>query len=287
MAQSKEPQATRMESADEILQAIAARKARRAPGGGNAPTPHTKGVPPLPGIPSVAEAQRDRPVQRPPMALLCILDDGKQEGEWVRLRADRTTLGRTDGDVRIVHDMQMSAQHAEIVREATPTGWRWLLQDCGSTNGTFVRVGSTVLRNNNELLLGQGRYRFEAGMAPGSAGPAIELSGATQMPQTAALKGLVPSLVEITAAGAVQRFVLTLPEYWFGSDPRSATIVRLDDPFVDAQHARFFRDQSGQWHAANNGSINGLWLRIKAIPLDKSCHFRLGEQRFIFRAPES
>jgi pSer/pThr/pTyr-binding forkhead associated (FHA) protein len=221
------------------------------------------------------------------MALLCILDDGKQDGELVRLRADRTTIGRSAGDVRIPHDVQMSSQHAEIVREALPTGWRWVLQDLGSTNGTFIRVGSTVLHNLSELLLGQGRYRFEAGMAPPSGGPAADMSGATQMPQTAALKGLVPSLVEFTSAGVVQRFPLTLPEYWFGSDPRAASIVRHNDPFVDAQHARFFRDRSGQWHAANNGSINGLWLRIKAIPLDKSCHFRLGEQRFIFRVSES
>ena len=32
-----------------------------------------------------------------------------------------------------------------------------------------------------------------------------------------------------------------------------------------------------------NGSLNGLWLRVDRIPLDTSCQFRLGEQRFLFR----
>ncbi len=222
------------------------------------------------------------------MALLCVLDDGKQDGEWVRLRADRTSIGRSEGDVRIPHDVQMSARHAEIVREQTATGWRWLLHDAGSTNGTYVRIGSTVLRNGNELRIGQGRYRFEVA-TPGAitASPPENTGGFTQMPLPGTVRSLVPSLVEITAAGPMQRYSLTLPEYWLGRDPTQASIIRPVDPFIDAQHARFFRDKSGQWHVANNASINGLWLRIKTIPLDKACQFLLGEQRFIFRVRES
>ena len=51
---------------------------------------------------------------------------------------------------------------------------------------------------------------------------------------------------------------------------------------MDAQHARLHRDK-GQWYVTNNGSLNGLWLRVKSIPLEKACQFRLGEQRFLFR----
>jgi pSer/pThr/pTyr-binding forkhead associated (FHA) protein len=284
MSQNKEPEPTRLESAEEIHQALSARKARRQAG--------QKTPPPLPGgstgqASSVPDAHRERPTQRPPMALLCILDDGKQDGEWFRLRADRTVIGRADGDIRIPHDVQMSTHHAEIVREQTTTGWRWLLHDAGSTNGTFVRIGNTVLRNYNELLIGQGRYRFEAGIAPPQGIAAPETSGTTQMPQPGLMRALVPALVEITAAGPVQRFPLGLPEYWFGRDPGSSSIVRPDDPFVDPQHARFFRDKAGQWHVENNASVNGLWLRIKTIALDKACQFRLGEQRFLFRMWQS
>ncbi len=272
MSQSKEPEPTHLESAEEIHRALAARRTRLQRPITGQPLP-----PPLPTIP---ETQRERPTQRPPMARLCILDDGKQDGEWVRIRTDRTVIGRADGDVRIPHDVQMSSRHAEIVREQTPTGWRWLLHDLGSTNGTFVRIADTVLRNYNEFLIGLGHYRFEAAMMPPAVAATPEGSGVTQMPQPVVARALVPALVEITPAGPVQRFQLTLPEYWVGRDPATCGIVRADDLFVDAQHAR---DRNGQWHVENNASVNGLWLRIKSIRLEKACQFRLGEQRFLFR----
>jgi hypothetical protein len=279
MSPIREPEPTRLESADEILDAINARKGWWVA---------TNGTPRAGPAHAAAHAQRERPTQRPPLALLCILDDaGKQEGEWVRLRAERTVIGRSDGDVRIAHDVQMSARHAAIVREQAPAGWRWTLHDLGSTNGTLVRVGTTILHNANELLVGQGRYRFEEAMSAANVAPSPDRNGGTQLPQPAVLGTLVPALVEMTPAGPGQRVPLALPEYWLGSDPESAAIVRQGDPFVDARHARFFRDMRGQWHVANNASVNGVWLRIKSIGLDRACQFRLGEQRFLFRVCES
>src|SRR4051794_9083594 len=146
MAQQQEPEPTRLESAAEIIKALEARKARRQQ---PAPPP-AAGTPTTPYFPVVPEPKRERPVQRPPLGLLCIVDDGTQEGEWLRLRGERTVIGRSDGDVLIPHDVQMSGRHAEIVREMTAKGWRWLLRDLGSTNGTFVRIGMTVLRQDNE-----------------------------------------------------------------------------------------------------------------------------------------
>src|SRR4051812_2229801 len=107
---------TRMESSDEIQAALHA--ARAAPADGE------------PGL--------ERPLQRPPVALLCVIDDGKADGEWLRLRADRHVLGRVDGDVRVPHDALMSAAHAELVREKAKRGYQWALNDLGSTNGTWV-----------------------------------------------------------------------------------------------------------------------------------------------------
>lgn len=288
MAQQREPEPTRLESAEEILKALEARKARKL----QAATPRRPGGPPPPPRPAVSEAKRERPSQRPPMALLCILDDGpvdgKHDGEWIRLRTERILIGRTSGDVRIPHDGQISGEHAEIVREWSGNNWRWSLRDIGSTNGTFVRIGSTLLRHENEFLVGQGRYRFEvAAPAAGGLTAAYEpdAGGVTQMPQagSGALRTMLASLVEVGPAGPLQRFPLSLPEYWIGREPREGAIVRGDDPYAEAQHARLYRDRSGQWHVANNGSLNGLWLRVKSIPLEKACQFRLGEQRFLFR----
>ncbi|MFM9058303.1 MAG: hypothetical protein ACKOSQ_04150, partial [Planctomycetaceae bacterium] len=58
-----------------------------------------------------------RPLFRPPVPRLTILDDGEQAcGQTVRLREEVTVIGRTDGDVRLPHDMLVSTRHAEIVR---------------------------------------------------------------------------------------------------------------------------------------------------------------------------
>jgi hypothetical protein len=277
-------EATRLESDDEIRQAIQARHARLKAQA----KPPALGAPaktPAAG-PAEVEAQAERPVQRPPLAYLCVLDDGKLDGELVRLRAERTVLGRIEGDVRIPHDGLISGRHAEIVRQHGPKGWRWLLADLQSTNGTFVRIGSTPLRHGNELLIGSGRYRFEASAAETGAAAADQTAArqTTQAWSNEPMRHLVPSLVEVTPAGPVQRFSLTLPEYWIGRDPAGCPIARPDDVLANARHARFYRDANGQWHVENNKSLNGLWLRIaEPMPLGGTCQFRLGEQRFIFR----
>jgi pSer/pThr/pTyr-binding forkhead associated (FHA) protein len=218
-----------------------------------------------PGPPEADEPEPrpERPVARPPTARLCVLDDDGGEGEWVRLRADRTVIGRTEGDVRIPHDPLLSARHADVAREWAGNGYRWVLVDLRSTNGTFVRIGSTVLRHGAELVFGTGHYRFEA-EAEGPQGP-------------------VPALVELSPAGAVNRFPLTLEEFWVGRDARRCAIARPDDALLNARHARLYR-RGDRWHVENNHTLNGVWLRITEMTLGDSCQFRLGEQKFLFRS---
>jgi pSer/pThr/pTyr-binding forkhead associated (FHA) protein len=216
------------------------------------------------------------------MALLCILDDGRPDGEKVRLRGDRCVLGRTEGDVVIPHDAMMSGRHAELLRQKTSSGYRWVLNDLGSTNGTFVRVGKSLLHNQAEFLVGRGRYRFDAGAA--SAAPADSVP---QLGTTVAWGGpsasILPSLVEISSAGPGQRVALAAAEIWIGRDALACQVVRADDLTVNARHARLFRDARGSWHVENNKSLNGLWLRVEQMPLAEHCQFRLGEQHFVFR----
>jgi pSer/pThr/pTyr-binding forkhead associated (FHA) protein len=274
---------TRLESDDEIRLALQAGRARRAaqlkqpPSDSEATTVEQHDL----------EVQAERPVERPPIAMLCILDDDKSDGEWLRLRGDRTVIGRTEADVRITHDGLISGQHAEIIRQRSSNGFRWVLVDLQSTNGTYVRIGSTPLRHENEVLVGSGRYRFEAGAIPepsaaSESGPSAQ---ATRAWASEPMRVLVPSLVEITPAGPVQRFMLTLPEYWIGRDPQQCTIPRPADILVSPRHARLHRDAKGHWHIENNKSLNGLWFRVgEPIPLGNACRFRMGEQQFIFRA---
>jgi pSer/pThr/pTyr-binding forkhead associated (FHA) protein len=276
---SEPVEGTRLESDEEIRQALQARRARLA---APAPAAQQGAQAKAPIIaPVEVEPQAEQPVLRPPVALLCALDDGKADGEWVRLRADRTVIGRTEGDVRIPHDGAISGQHAELVRQRVASGYRWFLVDLKSTNGTFVRIGNTLLRHENELLIGTGRYRFEAAAAAAAPSQASTAMQTTQAWSGAPIHALVSSLVEMGPAGPVRRINLTLPEYWIGRDAKSCPIARPDDVFVNA---RLYRDVKGQWHIENNKSLNGLWLRIgEPMPLGCACQFRMGEQRFIFR----
>jgi pSer/pThr/pTyr-binding forkhead associated (FHA) protein len=264
---------TYLESDDEIRQAIQARQAAK-PKTGKAQDP------------AIDDAvRRERPQERPPLGLLCILDDGKADGDWVRLRSERCVIGRTEGDVRVVHDSMMSSRHAEIVRERTASSFRWHLKDLSSTNGTYVRVGSTVLMDQAEILVGRGRYRLETGIGQATTTDAPDLlKGGTVGWADESARSLIPTLVEIAPGGAGQRFTLSQTEYWIGRDPKSCSIVRPDDVLVNARHARLYRDAKGLWRIENNKTVNGLWLRVDQIPLSGSCQFRLGEQRFIFRA---
>jgi hypothetical protein len=264
---AEEPE-TRLESADEIRRAI---KARRAP----APK----------GAAEAADATAFRPTRRPPLTLLCILDDASEDGEWVRLRRERVVLGRVEGDIVIPHDTMMSSRHAELVRRQDQGRTRWLLTDLQSTNGTFVRVGNALLKPGQELLIGSHCYRFDAATSAAITDPKnvrpVEGTVGGWMGVTPA--DLVPSLVELTPKGEGQKFFLNRPENWLGADPQACSVVIANDPYVSPQHARIFRDTKGAWHAANNKSLNGIWLRVERAPLEGTCQFQLGEQRFLLR----
>src|SRR5262249_17585279 len=135
--------ATRLESVEEIQRAIRARAA-----------PAPSGTPPaVPALPPPAETPVFRPARRPSMALLCVHDDGSEDGEVFRLRTDRVVIGRSEGDIVIPHDTMMSSRHAELARQLDDGRQRWFLTDLQSTNGTYVRVSNAILKNAHHPLL--------------------------------------------------------------------------------------------------------------------------------------
>jgi pSer/pThr/pTyr-binding forkhead associated (FHA) protein len=227
-----------------------------------------------------------RPLHRPPIALLCILDDGRDDGEWVRLRGDRVVIGRAEGDVIIPHDDMISGRHAELTRQQESGRCRWYLTDLKSRNGTYVRVGSGLLKHGQELLIGSRRFRFDAlPQVGGSDSPDAEADrpAKTRGWQALSAAELAPSLVELLPQGEGERHSLKNAETVVGRDPRACTIVLAGDPSVNPQHARIHRDRKDRWHIENTRSLNGVWLRIEQMPLDGTCQFQLGEQRFQLR----
>jgi pSer/pThr/pTyr-binding forkhead associated (FHA) protein len=224
-----------------------------------------------------------RPTQRPPIALLIILDDGKGEGEIVRLRGDRFVIGRTEGDLLIPHDPQISGRHIEITRQRSGEKYRWVVTDLQSTNGLFIRVSRTVLADKAEILVGMGRYRFET---PGSNFPETADSLSPDSPPAAtrpvgidAASLMHPALVELVGGRMLSRLPLATSEYWIGSDPTCA-ICRGSDPYIEPRHIRLYRETNGAWYAQNNKTSNGLWIKVPQISVTDSCSFQIGEQRF-------
>jgi hypothetical protein len=254
-------QPTRLETDDDIREALQARRDGRA-----------------------AETPLYRPAQRPPLALLCVLDDGGDDGEWVRVRTDRFVVGRTEGDLRVPHDALMSARHAELTRAGGDGGPLWLLADLDSTNGTFVRVGSAVLKSGQEFIVGRSRYRFDAGAADAPGAPPAGGGATRSWHADRELAGL-PTLTELAPTGDGPRLPLTRAEYWVGRDAQACAVVPRGDPYVCPRHARLYRGDKGRWHVANFRSVNGVWLRVERMPLDRGCQFLLGEQRFLLRVP--
>jgi pSer/pThr/pTyr-binding forkhead associated (FHA) protein len=236
-----------------------------------------------PSVGELAATNSFRPLDRPSMALLTVIDDGDDSGEKVRIRASAFVIGRVDGDLVIPHDVGISGRHVEISRRFEAGHHRWYLRDLQSTNGTFVRASSVILNPDQEVLIGRARFKFEpAGALPDDAGTA----GATRKWQAVSSQEIAaitsPSLVEMTAAGEGRRFRLAEPEVWIGRDPKQCAIV-LEDQTVDPRHARAYRSDRRRWMLENSRSLNGLWVRVQEIPLERGGQFQCGEQRFLIK----
>jgi hypothetical protein len=226
-------------------------------------------LPPLNG-----PAEPFRPTGRPPIAILIVCDDGRRDGEVVRVRADRFVIGRTEGDCRIPHDPLISARHVEIVREQIAGEFAWVITDLGSVNGLLARITRTELRPGAEIVVGRGHYRFDAPPASLPPDPTGTRDGARTPPPEYS-----PALVELLPGGHGPRLVLSRGEYWIGADP-GCDLARVTDRFCEPRHARLYRSAEGKWFAEHHKTPNGLWKRVPRLRVVRPTQFQLGEQRF-------
>jgi hypothetical protein len=265
-------QDTRLESAADLQRWIAAASESAT----KTEAPRREARTPAPDSDS---AQPFRPTSRPPMLVVCLVDQGRDGGEFRRIRGDRAVIGRAQGDIVVEHDPGISGQHAAFVRIETGGRLRWWLEDLQSRNGTFARCAEAALEHEQEFLVGTKRFRFEIAAASGSgAAPSRNVTQGWQAVTPADLSRLAPSLVELAANGPATRTPLTAAEHWVGTDP-SCTVVLTGDPFVSKRHARIFRTPQGRWRIEDGPSRNGTWLRIGKVPIETTAEFQVGEQR--------
>jgi hypothetical protein len=236
-----------------------------------------------PSVVAARPASPFRPTARPPIAILTVFDDGRTDGEVIRIRGPRFLIGRTEGDLRIPFDGRMSARHVEITCQHVGGLHRWVVTDLQSTHGMFVRVSRTVLADKAEFLVGNGRYRFDAPQSD----PGATVDSGAEVPGRGAAHGWdegpspfrPPALIELLGSEVGNRILLARNEYWIGSDP-SCPIGRPDDPFCEPKHVRLYRKPTGDWYVEHNKTPNGLWLRMSQITVEATVQFQAGEQRF-------
>ena len=204
----------------------------------------------------IAHTKAFRPVSRPSTGLLKIMHDDQRYFEPRLLMLESTMIGRRDADIVIPHDGAISSRHATIERRKEQEKWRWYLADAGSTNGTFVRVDGTILRNDDEIIMGSERYLF------------------SEDGQTARLNHLDGEEV-------VNSIVLNPEGTWLGRD-YAELMESFWDELLDPKHAFIHLDRKGKWHMQNPHSVNGVWKRIQEVRLTANCVFQIGEQRICF-----
>ncbi len=85
------------------------------------------------------------------------------------LRSARTTIGRrSDSDIQL-DDPTVSARHAVLLREPSPYldgHYEFILEDCGSTNGTVVNtrpVKRLRMTHGDVIRIGRSELRFDDG----------------------------------------------------------------------------------------------------------------------------
>jgi hypothetical protein len=90
---------------------------------------------------------------------LVVRSGGGRSGESFSPQGDRTSSGRSPDCGIFLDDVTVSRKHAVLVQR----DGRWLVEDQGSLNGTFVnrkRVDMALLDDGDELQIGKYRLTF-------------------------------------------------------------------------------------------------------------------------------
>lgn len=272
---------TFIETDEDIRQAFSGQKDLQ-PG-----PPSKNAAVPVPPASTARSAVPYRPTVRPPMAILVVFDDGRTDGEIIRIRDHRFIIGRSEGDLVIPFDGRISARHLEITHQMVGGLHRWVVTDLQSTHGMYLRVHKTKLDDKAEFLVGNGRYRFDAPVV--DAGPTVDHDpnqasfDSTRGWNEGATGVRPPAVTELIGSDIGNRMLLVKAEYWIGSDP-SCALCRPDDPFCEPRHVRLYRGgPRGGWNAEHNNTVNGLWLKRPQITVEAKARFQIGEQRFELR----
>ena len=226
-----------------------------------------------------------KPTMRATVPILTVLDDGSLEtGQEIRIRQNVFTIGRSTGDLVLPNDPVLSGQHAELRLTEHRGLPRWALHDTGSTNHTFVRVGSVRLYPDTVVILGAKRYRLEKSVAPPKQATAPRPEATCLLAKELRPTASCDALVEVCGTDPGRVFPLSSPHVAIGRDADRCQI-HVDDPSLARFHAELFAEADGSWRIVASPSLNGVWISTRSTRLTSYCYFQCGEQRFRFVVP--
>lgn len=106
-----------------------------------------------PASPKATLVMGASPAAPPSIPQLVRLDENDQETDRYPVEAQEVTLGRSRGTLVFPDDHYMSGLHARITSRAG----QYVLEDQGSTNGTFIRIRKRVLARDGDTLFIDGQ----------------------------------------------------------------------------------------------------------------------------------
>ena len=103
-----------------------------------------------------------------------IIEQGPTPGQEIELAKDEFVIGRIEGNDLVIPEPSVSRRHARLLRQ----GQQVLLEDLGSSNGTFVNGQRLIsapfpLKSGDTFIVGSG-YPAEV---PGAPAAHRQLSG--------------------------------------------------------------------------------------------------------------
>jgi hypothetical protein len=103
-----------------------------------------------------------------------VMHVGPNPGKVYELSQDEVTIGRDIGNTIVINDPEVSRRHARLTAQAGG----YVLEDLGSTNGTFVDgqrlMGPHMLRSGETIMLGE---KINLGYEPSAYDPNATLVG--------------------------------------------------------------------------------------------------------------
>jgi pSer/pThr/pTyr-binding forkhead associated (FHA) protein len=222
--------------------------------------------------PAASGAMRSRAVAV--RAEIVLVQADGTDGARFEVGTTPQVAGRTEGTILFPDDRLLSGRHASLVVE----GGALLVEDLGSTNGTFMRLAAThPLVGGDAILLGEQLLLFRHPVPVSAAEP----DSAGTIPYVSSASPAAFHLVQIMAggrAGAV--FTPVAPRVTIGRE--ASDICFPTDRFLSSRHARIEPTESG-FQLVDLQSRNGTYIRIRGRAAIRSGEtVFLGQQLFRF-----